>query len=145
MSDLVSLCKKIVSEKKTLYPSVNVNIVETQSPIHIKGDNALEIGRIVSNILQNSIEACEQKNCIINLSLYVESSLISIAIQDNGKGISAENLEDVFIRGVSINKQFGTGLGLAHAKEYIESIGGSIHISSKVGKGTLVTIRIPAA
>ncbi len=65
-----------------------------------------------------------------------------LTIQDNGTGIAPENLEKIFEYGYSTS-EVGMGFGLYWAKDFVEGIGGSIHIDSVLQKGTTFTIKLP--
>ncbi|MBI4208125.1 MAG: PAS domain S-box protein [Deltaproteobacteria bacterium] len=67
---------------------------------------------------------------------------IELSIQDTGKGIPKEALPKIF-HPFFTTKEGGTGLGLSIVYRVVESHGGTIHVTSEVGKGTQVTIRLP--
>lgn len=75
------------------------------------------------------------------------SDSAEICIQDNGRGMSKEELEYLFIRyyrgGNTDSKTEGSGLGMAIAKQIIELHGGSIIAESELGAGTRITIKLP--
>jgi signal transduction histidine kinase len=69
----------------------------------------------------------------------------SITISDNGKGISAEDLEHIFeryYRGTNTEQTHGTGLGTAIARDIIEAHGGTVTITSEEQQGTTVSIQL---
>ncbi|MCK4703141.1 hypothetical protein KAT55_07280, partial [Candidatus Bathyarchaeota archaeon] len=66
-----------------------------------------------------------------------------IMIGDTGIGIPEENLENLF-KPLYTTKAKGTGLGLAVCKKIVDAHNGSIKVESKVGKGTIFTITLPA-
>lgn len=107
-----------------------------------------DIYRILSNILNNAIESIESEG-EIRVSLRYLDKLAIISIMDNGKGIPDQILEALGSREISYGKQdskaSGSGLGIYHAHNTLENVGGSIKILSKVGVGTNIEIRIPYA
>lgn len=97
---------------------------------------------IISNIINNSLEAIEQKGNILIRSR-ADTNKVIIEIIDNGKGIPASNLENVFNEGFSFGKDNGNGIGLYEAKKRIEEWKGNININSTENSGTTLTISIP--
>jgi signal transduction histidine kinase len=79
----------------------------------------------------------------VSLSLAVEGRWASLSVQDNGAGISAEDLPHVFERGYRGSLAgCGNGLGLSIARQLIEAQGGHILVSSKVGAGSVFSVFI---
>jgi len=99
--------------------------------------------QVLINLIKNSIEAFENtfKPEITIESLYIENS-IAIVITDNGKGISPENLEKVFIPFFSTKKD-GSGIGLSLSQHLIHLMGGTISVKSIQGLKTSFSIRFP--
>ena len=69
---------------------------------------------------------------------------VVLRVHDTGEGIRPEDLQHVFLPFFT-TKPHGTGLGLAICNRIIRSSGGSIEVSSQVGKGTTFTLRLPLA
>ncbi|RKJ08948.1 ATP-binding protein, partial [Butyricicoccus sp. 1XD8-22] len=66
-------------------------------------------------------------------------------IEDNGKGIPADDLEQIFeryYRGTNTGNIRGTGLGMAISRDIIEAHGGKVSLTSKIDLGTTVEIRL---
>lgn len=121
--------------------------------------NAVEFARVISNLINNSVEALTSGGCVdVKLSTSDNQAIVTIA--DNGKGIPADVLPKLGQFGLSfgkdapeIHKQFGgdfkvscgSGLGLHHAKTTVESFGGQLSIASQLNKGTTVSIHLPLA
>jgi signal transduction histidine kinase len=65
-------------------------------------------------------------------------------VADNGGGIPPERLGEIFRPFVSSKGARGTGLGLAVSRKMLRENGGDITVQSKVGKGSVFTLRLPA-
>jgi signal transduction histidine kinase len=67
---------------------------------------------------------------------------VIVTIQDNGPGIPADKLRDVF-RPFYTTKEEGTGLGLYITRQLVEKIKGRINVCSEVGRGAIFTVTLP--
>ncbi|MGM0586976.1 MAG: two-component regulator propeller domain-containing protein [Bacteroidota bacterium] len=70
---------------------------------------------------------------------------ITFAVKDTGKGISKDQLEDIFepFQQVDSNLQEGTGLGLAISSRIIDMLGGTMDVDSQLGSGSTFTFDLP--
>jgi two-component system sensor histidine kinase ResE len=89
---------------------------------------------LVSNALKHSEKGGRVR-------LRVEGSCI--AVEDEGAGISAEDIPYLFERFYRGSNSEGFGLGLPICKELVQRMGGEIHLESEKGKGTVVEVRLP--
>jgi two-component system sensor histidine kinase AtoS len=78
------------------------------------------------------------------VALALDVTDVEVVFKDTGMGIPSAQLEEVFTP-FWTTKPKGTGLGLALTHKIIEDHGGTIHLTSEVGQGTVVTVRLPAA
>ncbi len=101
-----------------------------------------ELRSILTNLTVNAFEAT-QNGGRVDLVAQDFGDRVIIEVKDNGKGIPPEIQSKVTDKGFSYGKPSGTGLGLHHAKENIESWGGSLKISSEAGRGTSVQVTLP--
>ncbi|MDR3305582.1 MAG: cell wall metabolism sensor histidine kinase WalK [Clostridiales Family XIII bacterium] len=104
--------------------------------------------QVVLNILSNAIKYTDEKGRI-DVDLIPGENCVQIVISDNGVGIPEKAQARVFERFFIVDKarsrkMGGTGLGLAISKQIVEEHGGAIVLESKYGKGTKVTITLPA-
>ncbi|WP_272855152.1 response regulator [Aequorivita todarodis] len=100
--------------------------------------DALE--KIVSNLLSNAIKFSDE-NTAIHLAASYTDGMLHVSIKDHGKGISAEDIGNIFDRyyqgeGAPIT---GTGIGLSLTKELVELHGGTISAENNPGKGSTFT------
>jgi len=102
-----------------------------------------QINQVLLNLLLNSIQAMDKAgNIYVSLRRDHEAALITVA--DEGKGIPAETLPNIF-RPFFTTKGHGTGLGLSLARRIVEAHGGEITVRSELGAGSQFTIRLPIA
>jgi len=102
-----------------------------------------QLNQVFMNILVNAAHAIEDKGQIKIITRALDEQ-VEVIISDNGQGISEENvlkIFDPFFTTKEVGK--GTGLGLNLVYNIIKKHKGSIHVKSKVGKGTEFTIKLP--
>jgi signal transduction histidine kinase len=102
-----------------------------------------ELLRIVfQNLLLNASQAMQGKGTV-TVRLTSDDDLHKVTVTDHGQGMSPEARANLF-RPFFTTKSRGTGLGLPTAKRLIELHSGSIAVDSEPGKGTTVTVTLPA-
>lgn len=102
-----------------------------------------QIEQVFINLLLNALHAVEDHGRVsIKSLLDSEKNRIEIEIADNGCGISAENVKNIF-EPFYTTRANGTGLGLAVSYGIIESHRGNIRVFSKLGAGTRFVIDFP--
>ncbi|KTD13218.1 sensor histidine kinase [Legionella jamestowniensis] len=106
-----------------------------------------EFNRVLSNLINNSLESFDEFNHNIKISIHSENNYVIVIIEDDGKGISESILDKVgtygFTFGKASSKTSGNGLGVYHAINTINSFGGNFIIESELNIGTKVTIKLP--
>lgn len=100
-----------------------------------------QLKRVISNIISNSIKYLDKERGVIDIRILDEVDSIRVEIEDNGKGIAAKDLPNIFERfyrtDASRNSsQGGSGIGLSIVKKIIEDHGGYIWATSKENEGT---------
>ena len=105
--------------------------------------NVREFKRVISNLVNNSIEALPNSNGNVDIILQEHiAGGIQILISDTGKGIPKDLISQLGVRGKTFNKPGGTGLGLAHAKHTMEGLGGFMLIDSCENRGTTISLNL---
>jgi cell cycle sensor histidine kinase DivJ len=105
------------------------------------------LNQILLNLISNAIRFTDRGGKV-SVSARPEAATIAFMVEDNGIGISDEDLvrvgEPYFQAGAPYDRrQGGTGLGLSIVKGLVRLHGGEISIHSRVGEGTRVTVRLP--
>ena len=117
-----------------------VNFVE--GDVKIIAD-AEQLKRVINNIISNSAKCMDKAEKRINLRVKDVGDFVQIEIEDNGKGIGAKELPNIFERfyrtDASRNSMTGgSGIGLSIVKKIVEEHGGKIWATSKEGTGTIL-------
>ena len=105
------------------------------------------ISRVLGNLVDNSLKYTTSHG-VIKIAAVEKGDFVEVNVEDNGRGISQEELPFIFERFYRVDKSRardtgGTGLGLAIAKQIIKAHGGEINSQSKLGEGTKVTFYLP--
>ncbi|MCP4599844.1 MAG: PAS domain S-box protein [Proteobacteria bacterium] len=107
--------------------------------------NTGKIEQVLINLVINAGQAADKEESWVKLTAHpVDRDWVEILVEDNGSGISEENLENIFEPYFTTKAdESGTGLGLAISCQIIEDHGGTIDVTSELGKGTKFAIRLP--
>ena len=130
-----------LAQSQTQDKDIQFHFEKSEDDIRILCDEN-KIQEVILNLLINSIAAIKEKG-EVSIDLDQKSGRwVEIAIQDNGKGIKAEHLSQVFNPFFTTRRR-GTGLGLSICKKIIEAHKGTIDVQSEVEQGTIFSIRLP--
>ena len=103
--------------------------------------DAEQIKRVIHNIVNNSLKYMDKTKGIINLRVKDVGDFVQVELEDNGRGIAAKDLTNIFDRfyrtDASRNSsKGGSGIGLSIVKKIVEEHGGKIWATSREGTGT---------
>jgi len=100
---------------------------------------------VISNLISNAIRY-SYENSSIKLDVSAANDKVILKVADSGVGIPENYLNRIFDRYFKVPGSIkgGTGLGLAISREFIQAMGGSITVQSKVGGGTVFSITLNA-
>ncbi|MEH7275685.1 sensor histidine kinase, partial [Neobacillus vireti] len=102
---------------------------------------------IIGNLINNAFDAVRENEKEVKRVLLFLTDLgkdLIIEVEDNGKGIDRKNHDQIFKEGFSTkNAKSNAGIGLSLVQNAIDSLGGSITVSSNVEEGTIFTVAIP--
>jgi signal transduction histidine kinase len=106
-----------------------------------------KLEKILLNLLFNALKFTPAGG-VVQLEASTQNGEMVLAVSDTGVGISDEKVPYVFDRfwqadTSSQRKYQGVGIGLALVKELVEVQGGTVSVSSKVGRGSVFTVRLP--
>jgi signal transduction histidine kinase len=148
-ADLVALAQEL----STLHGQTTTRctiVVETTLPQLIGRWDRDLLERVLDNLLTNAIKYSPEGGTItvqIGTEIAGDQANAVLSVTDHGVGIPATDMPfvfDRFRRGSNVvNRIAGSGVGLAGTKLIVEEHGGTINITSTVGQGTTVTVRLP--
>ena len=107
----------------------------------------LGLERVLSNLVSNGIKF-SQKGGSVSVEVKRDSSGVALSVRDHGAGMEPSDAQRLFTRygRLSTHRQVsGTGLGLYIVKCIVSAHGGSIDVTSALGKGTTFDVYLPAA
>ena len=123
---------------------VNLELTESNTSIYADED---AISEALMNLLSNSIKYSGE-NKIISVETFIEDLYTGISVEDNGVGISKEDLKNIFepffrASGNESRSVSGACLGLAIVKHTVDAHSGQIKIESEIGKGSKFILMLP--
>jgi len=127
-----------------------VIFLNTQEDVFIRGSKT-RFNQVIMNLISNAIEACQESNqlpkkVIVTINKPTDNNLLSISINDNGIGISEQNINAIFnpFFSTKSSTEKNLGLGLSIVKEIIEhDFNGQIKVTSTLLAGSNFDIYIP--
>ncbi|MCP3998329.1 MAG: HAMP domain-containing histidine kinase [bacterium] len=146
--DLAAHVRGLVDGYRGRAAALHINITPTLNDVGIVCLDPDRLGQIVENLIENALRYTPEGGTI-EVQLSKDSGSIVLSVVDTGPGIDSRDLERVFER-LYVAQRYrpvraeGSGLGLSIVKELSDAMGGSVTVHSELGKGTTVTLRLPA-
>ncbi len=142
------LTDAVVSELMPIARERDIEIIldnKVEANIYGHHESILEI---VNNLVDNAIKYCEKNGKVI-VTVDQKDSNVVISVSDNGIGIPADSIGNIFDRFYRVDKSRsrdvgGSGLGLSIVKAAVERHSGSVNVESEPGKGTTFRVTLPA-
>jgi two-component system phosphate regulon sensor histidine kinase PhoR len=141
---LETAMRTVEAEAATVDVKLETGVVEDVFVIGYK----FRLEQALTNLLANAVKF-NRPGGEVRASAMREDNSVRVAVADTGIGIPSQELSRIFERFYRVDKARsrqvgGTGLGLSIVKHVTEAMGGSIEVSSQLGKGSTFTITLPA-
>ncbi len=108
--------------------------------------------QVLTNLIDNAVKYCPEGSSVMLLAEPSDGPVpgVRLRVEDDGSGIDAKHLPRLFERFYRVDagrsrEMGGTGLGLSIVKHLVEAMGGTIDVTTEVGKGTTFEVIIPDA
>lgn len=146
--DLADLADESVALLQRIASEHGAKLVASLEGAPVLGD-AGRLGRVILNLAVNAI-LHNDSGVTVTVTTDVVDGMSELRVADDGRGIAAADLGGIFerFRRVDASRSRhtgGAGLGLAIVKQTVEAHGGTIAVTSEVGKGTVFVVRLPKA
>jgi signal transduction histidine kinase/HAMP domain-containing protein len=148
--NIAALCTTVIKEMESVSQAAHHGSIEQRFAVATAmmfGDTKL-LTHVLRNLISNAIKYSTDEHSLVRVSLDMSDEEVCIEVTDNGIGIPADELPNLFtpfFRASNVSKISGTGMGLSIVKEFVELHKGSIHVHSIVGIGSTFTVRFPLA
>jgi signal transduction histidine kinase len=140
------LVEEQIATRKSTIAERGLTVINECESIEIDADR-LRLSTAISNLIDNAIYYNRQAG-EIRIGGALLNGHFNLSIADSGQGIPADALPRIFERFYRVDKARSresgrTGLGLAIVKHAVESQGGSISVTSRLGSGSTFSIKLP--
>ena len=147
VTDMNELIDRVRQSVETFVREKSIRLELTLEPMFsIEADPTLLL-EVILNLVENAIKYTPQGGRIV-ISSFERDNNVTVAVEDNGPGIPAEEQRDIwlkFTRGSLTQATQGSGLGLYLVKYFVELHGGKVFLESEVGRGTKIGFSIPVS
>lgn len=144
LTEIINIIKPVAAKRGN---QLVVDIDKEHTQINT---DPVKLRQVVYNLLSNACKFSENGNIQLSVKYINDNteSYYRIVIKDNGIGMTDEQIERIFNPFVqaddTISKSYGgTGLGLSITGRFVEMMGGTINVESKLGEGSTFTILLP--
>jgi signal transduction histidine kinase len=148
-TDIASVAREAVEALRPRAEAEQVTLTMRLDPALGSAEaDGFRLGQCLMNLLSNAVKFSPGGRVFLTADR--EQDALVFRVQDTGIGISSEQAERLFqpftqADGSTTRRFGGTGLGLAITRELARLMGGDVHMTSRVGEGSVFTLTIPAA
>lgn len=140
---MAELCDALAAQLSATGAQLNIQ------PLPVVSGHASLLSQLFQNLLSNALKFVPPGQAPhIDISVASDGGIAIMTVKDNGIGISAEGMEQLFqpFSRLNLRREFeGSGLGLAISRQIAEAHGGTITVASQPGGGSAFEVRLPLA
>lgn len=114
---------------------------ESRAGLTVSGhEDRLE--HVIGHLVQNALDAIAADGHV-SLRLYADGPTAVVEVRDDGIGMTREFMSNDLFRPFRTTKAQGMGIGMYESRQYVEGLGGRVHVDSAPGVGTTVRVALP--
>ncbi|HET8705125.1 MAG TPA: ATP-binding protein, partial [Pseudomonadales bacterium] len=143
--DLSSVVTETIDQFKTRAEEKGVELiphVDANLPTQVKGDPT-RIRQVLTHLIENAVKFTEHGEVVIHVNTAPNPPNIRFEVTDTGRGLTREQLKEIFADVEPTLRWHGKGLGLAIVKQLIRLMGGEFNAESDFGKGSTFWFSLP--
>jgi PAS domain S-box-containing protein len=144
--ELRPLCEECITLMQPLAKKndVQLNLIIQDAPTALADRTRLK--QMLLNLLSNALKYNRPGGSAVLEVSRAETGRIRLSVRDTGRGISPENLRDLFepFKRFADHAAEGTGIGLTITRSLAQAMSGSISVESRLGEGSTFTIELPS-
>ena len=138
-TDVQTLIERVVEQRNIQLPHISAQLT-IDSMISIDEET---FSSVLNHLLQNAQEATNESGWV-KISAEIISNNLHVAIVDNGCGMSMDFIKNRLFKAFDTTKgNAGMGIGVYEAKQFAESLGGTMQVTSFENEGSIFTLVIP--
>ena len=137
--ELAPLLQEVMQSKSAFSLKPELHIEASDMRVQAEAE---KLGRVLGHIVQNAIEATPYTGKV-SVTLKREDDWSVIRVEDTGCGMDETFIRERLFRPFASTKGTGMGIGAYECREYLQELGGQVHVTSRVGQGTTFTLKLP--
>jgi len=138
-ADINYLAEKTAGEVMKITPDIKIEYDGTSAVSMV---DAVEIKKVIFNILLNAVEAVEVDG-VISVETGSNGDMTYVRVEDNGCGMTDDFINNHLFKPFRTTKEKGLGIGLYQCRQIVDAHDGRIEVSSVAGKGSVFTVYLP--
>ena len=138
--ELAPMLHRIVTTRSELGPAITLDLQTEKLAVAADEDR---LKAVVEHLVQNAVDAVGADGRV-QVRLTGDGGMAVIEIEDNGPGMDAEFVRDRLFHPFSTTKGVGYGIGAYESRDFANSLGGRLDVTSQPGHGTIMRMRLPA-
>jgi signal transduction histidine kinase len=121
---------------------------EQSHDLPVISSDPIKLKQIVNNLINNAIKFTDRGSITVSIQTGDNGQMVELKVTDTGPGIPNELLPVIFdkfrqVDSTTTRSHSGAGLGLYIVKTFVQLLGGTVGVQSRIGEGTIFTVRLP--